>query len=237
MASETIGPLRVTTIGRGDGSSPSPSILLCHGFGAPGDDLVPLAREIDAGPGVRWFFPEAPLELAWGGNAWWEIDIERMQLMALRGQRRPLAEETPPGLAEARAALEATIAELERSHGVRREALIIGGFSQGAMLTTEIALHAEVPFAGLVVLSGNLLSEDRWAAAARQRGASLHVLQSHGQRDQLLPFEGAEALRDLLVSSGASVDFLAHGGGHEIPYPVLQRIGAFAGKRLGRRGR
>ena len=68
MSAQTIGPLRVTALGRGEG----PAVLLCHGFGAPGDDLAALARVVDAGPGVRWFFPEAPLALDWGGRAWWE---------------------------------------------------------------------------------------------------------------------------------------------------------------------
>jgi phospholipase/carboxylesterase len=228
MLLQTIGPLRVTTLGHGNG----PAILLCHGFGAPGDDLVPLARAINAGSGVRWFFPEAPLELGWGGRAWWEIDLARIQEAALRGQRRLLAGETPDGLAAARAALEATIAELERSFGVRRDALLIGGFSQGAMLTTEIALHAERPFAGLAVLSGNLLSEDRWTEAARRAGPSLRALLTHGLRDPLLPFEGAEALRDLLVAAGADIDWLAHRGQHEIPASVLDGLGAFARKQL-----
>jgi phospholipase/carboxylesterase len=228
MPQQTIGPLRVTTFGSGDG----PAILLCHGFGAPGDDLVALARVIDAGSGVRWFFPEAPLALAWGGRAWWEIDLERLQEAARRGQRRVLAGETPDGLAAARTALEATIAELERSFGVRRDALVIGGFSQGAMLTTEVALHAERPFAGLVVLSGNLLSEDRWTEAARRAGPSLHALLTHGRSDPLLPFEGAEALRDLLVAGGADVEWVAHRGQHEIPPAALDALGAFARKRL-----
>jgi phospholipase/carboxylesterase len=229
MAAQSVGPLRVTTLGRGDG----PAILLCHGYGAPGADLVPLAREIDAGAGVRWFFPEAPLTLDWGGRAWWELDVMRMQALAMRGQRRVLAAETPPGLDAARSALEATIDALEASHGVRREALVIGGFSQGAMLTTEIALHATRPFAGLAVLSGNLLSEDRWTEAARTAGPSIHALVAHGRRDPMLPFEGAVALRDLLVSNGADVDWLEHPGQHEIPRSVLDRLGAFARKRLG----
>ena len=56
---------------------------------------------------------------------------------------------------------------------------------------------------------------------------------THGRIDPLLPFEGAEALRDLLVANGADVDWLPHGGRHEIPEPVLARLGAFAKKRLG----
>ena len=165
MEPTRIGPLRVRTLGSGDG----PAILLCHGFGAPGDDLVALGRVAGAGPGVRWFFPEAPIELALGGGmsgrAWWRIEMERMQRLIQRGQAAQILEETPEGLADARAKLEATIAALEQDHGVRRDRLIVGGFSQGAMLATEVALHAETAFAGLAILSGMLISSARWGEA------------------------------------------------------------------------
>jgi len=229
MQTILVGPLTVRALGHGEG----PAILLCHGFGAPGDDLVGLARAIDAGPGVRWFFPEAPIELDWGGRAWWEIDLERRIALAARGQADQLRDETPPGLPDARAALEGTLTVLEREHGVRRDRLILGGFSQGAMLATEIALETETPFAGLVILSGTLLSKDRWATAARARGRSLHVLIAHGRRDPLLRFADAEALRGLLEKGGASVAWVEHGGQHEIPAVVLDRLGAFARGRFG----
>jgi phospholipase/carboxylesterase len=238
MQLESIGPLQVYTAGaprRGDGDGPA--ILLCHGYGATGDDLVSLAHVVDAGLTVRWFFPEAPIAMDFNGFtaglAWWPIDLERIMALRGRGQSRVLARETPGGLAEAREALEATIAELCRTRDVQRDKLIVGGFSQGAMLATEVALHAEAPFAGLAVLSGTLLSEDRWAAAARKTGPQIHAFLTHGRADPLLPFEGAVALRDLLVSSGAQVTWIAHQGQHEIPPAALEGLAAFARARLG----
>jgi phospholipase/carboxylesterase len=229
MKTTKIGPLTVRTLGDGEG----PAILFCHGFGAPGDDLVPLARAVDTGPGVRWFFPAAPLELDWGGRAWWQVDIEERLALAARGRVEELRRDSPEGLAESRAMLEATLAALERDHAVRRDRLIIGGFSQGAMLTTEIALASESPYGGLVILSGTLIREKEWTAGARARGSSLHVLMSHGRLDPLLRFEDAEALRALLEGGGASVDWVEHGGQHEIPPVVLARLGAFARRRFG----
>ncbi|MEP7121526.1 MAG: hypothetical protein ABJE95_11470 [Byssovorax sp.] len=234
MSPEMIGPLRVHSAGGSDrrGGGDGPAILLCHGFGAPGDDLVSLARVIDAGPSVRWFFPEAPLSIPGAGRAWWPLDMARIQQMMMRGDPRALAEETPPGLAKAREALEATIAALETERGVARDKLILGGFSQGAMLTTEIAIHAERPFAGLAALSGNLLSADRWIEAAARSGPSIHAFIAHGRRDPVLPFAGAEALRAMLEEAGASVDWVAHGGQHEIPPPVVTGLAAFARRRF-----
>lgn len=234
MKTVTLGPLRVHTVG--DGHGDGPAILLCHGFGAPGDDLVGLAGAIDAGRDLRWFFPEAPLalDLGWGmaGRAWWNIDIERRQQMALGGRADELLAETPPGLAAARAALEETLAVLERDHGVRRDRLIVGGFSQGAMISTEIALAADAPFAGLAILSGTLLSSERWTAGALAHGRSIHALMSHGRRDPLLRFADAEALRAILERGGAEVDWVPHDGQHEIPEVVIARLGAFARRRL-----
>jgi phospholipase/carboxylesterase len=240
MTPTTIGPLRVRSFGgtpierRGGGDGPA--ILLCHGFGAPGDDLCSLARVIDAGAGVRWFFPEAPIAIDFGlgmpGRAWWPIDMVRLQQAIMRGDRRSLMDETPPELASARAALEACIDALERDHGVARERLIIGGFSQGGMLTTEVALFASRPFAGLAVMSGTLLSQARWREAARASGPSLHALLSHGRADPLLPFEGASALRQMLEGAGARVEWVPHNGQHEIPMAVIERLGAFAKARF-----
>ena len=231
MDTTKIGPLTVRAVGTSGGNGPA--ILLCHGFGAPGDDLVPLAGAVDVGPGVRWFFPEAPIALDWGGGrAWWPIDLARMTQLHLRGQGDRIRAETPPGLAPAREALEGVVSALERDHGVRRSQLIVGGFSQGAMLTTELALAATEPFAGLAILSGTLISEDRWTAAATARGASIHALMTHGRRDPLLSFADAERLRALLEGGGATVEWVPHGGQHEIPRVALERLGVFARRRF-----
>ncbi len=233
------GDLQVWTTGGDDrqGGGDGPSIVLCHGFGAPGDDLVSLARVTEVDRAVRWFFPEAPLEIDFGmgmrGRAWWPIDMMRLQEMMQRGQARQLAEETPEGLASAREKLEGALASLETSHGLRRERTILGGFSQGAMLTTEIALHAaERPFAGLAILSGTLLSEARWTAAAKTSGPAIHAVMSHGRRDPILPFAGAEALRALLDGAGALVNFIPHQGQHEIPPAALDGLAALARERF-----
>lgn len=218
------------------GSAKGPAIVLCHGFGASGDDLVPLQRVVDAGRDVRWFFPEAPgtIDLGMGGagRAWWPIDMMRLQQMIERGTPRDLAQETPEGMAAARAALEGCLAALEKEHGVDPGTTILGGFSQGAMLASEVVLHAERPFAGLAALSGALVSEDRWREAAATSGASIHAIVTHGRRDPILPFDGGRALAEMLASSGAKVRFVPHGGAHEIPPAALDALAELARERL-----
>src|SRR5438552_18316161 len=81
MRSENLGGLDAVITGGSDGNGggDGPVIVLLHGFGAPGDDLVPLAEVFAHGlPGVRWVFPAAPLELPMGfgdARAWWMIDM------------------------------------------------------------------------------------------------------------------------------------------------------------------
>lgn len=239
MKTLQVGPLRVRAAGGSDrdGGGNGPAVLLCHGFGAPGDDLVPLHRAIDPVPGLRWFFPEAPLALDMGmgmqGRAWWNIDMMKLQLAMMRGLHRELASEHPEGMPAAVDALRLCIQKLHTDHGVEPSRLVVGGFSQGAMITTELALHAEVPFAGLALLSGTLLCEGRWRAAAKEKGAGLRVYQSHGRHDPILPYAGAEGLRGLLTEHGATVTFRGFPGQHEIPYPVLEGLGDFVKERLG----
>jgi phospholipase/carboxylesterase len=217
------------TDGRGGGDGPV--VVLLHGWGAPGDDLVPLGHEIDAPRGARYVFPEAPLVLQTGfgpssasGRGWWMLDIEKRQREIAAGRARDLSREVPKGLAEARVKVIALLDELERRAGAKQ--IVLGGFSQGAMLACDVALHAGRPLAGLVMLSGTLLAADEWTPLMPKR-KGLRVFQSHGSMDQLLPFFMAESLRDLLLQAGLAVEWVGFRGGHEIPEMVLNKLGGF----------
>ncbi len=213
------------TDGRGGGDGPI--VVLLHGWGAPGDDLVPLGQEIDAPRGTRYVFPEAPLSLQMGfgdSRGWWMLDIEKRQREIAAGRARDLSRKVPEGLAEARTKVIALLDELERRAGARQ--IVLGGFSQGAMLACDVALHTNRPLAGLVMLSGTLLAADEWTPLMPKR-KGLKVFQSHGSMDQLLPSFMAEQLRDLLNQAGLSVEWVGFRGGHEIPGLVLEKLGGF----------
>ncbi|MCW5804895.1 MAG: phospholipase [Deltaproteobacteria bacterium] len=212
------------------GAADAPNtVVLLHGFGAPGDDLVVLADHIRAG--ARWFFPEAPLEL--GGlygdsRAWWLLDLAALEADLRTGVPRDRRAELPEGLHAARAQLLRFLDELEAQHGVAPDRLVLGGFSQGAMLSLDVALHRERTPPRLLLMSGTLLAESdwqpRWPRLARSK-----VLLSHGRADGLLPFGVAEALRDRLRDAGATVDWHPFDGGHEIPSAVVAAAGPFLG--------
>jgi phospholipase/carboxylesterase len=210
LTTRVVGPDDATT-----------TCVLLHGFGAPGDDLVSLAGAL-GGP-VRFVFPAAPLAL--GGmygdaRAWWLLDLARMEA-ELRRDRR---DELPEGLPEARAQVMQLIEQLQARYAVTPDQLVLGGFSQGAMLALDVALHREVPPAGLISMSGTLIAESAWQPRMATL-AGVPVMLSHGRQDSLLPFSVAELLRDRLTAAGAKVDWQPFSGGHEIPRSVLDAAG------------
>lgn len=231
MRTERLGGLQVRITGGTDdrGGGEGSVVILLHGFGAPGHDLVPLWQAIEAPPGTRFIFPEAPLALQMGfgdSRAWWMLDIERRNREIAAGHARDLTLEVPQGLAEARERVVILLDDLKRRLGADSSRTVIGGFSQGAMLACDVALRTDRPLAGLVLLSGTLLAKDEWMPLMPKR-RGLPVLQSHGNADPLLPFFQAEQLRDLLIRAGLAVQWVSFRGAHEIPPMVLNRLGIF----------
>lgn len=213
-------PLPLTVRSVGDLAPGGLTVVLLHGFGAPGDDLVDLGRYLEAPAGTRFVFPAAPLELPglYGDSrAWWMIDLSSFERPAPKDR----SDEVPEGLASARYLVTAV---LEKLVAEGAGPIVLGGFSQGAMLSLDTALHLEEPIAkhlaGLVLMSGTPINGAEWAPRM-SRVKDLPILVSHGRRDPLLSFSAAQALGDRLRAAGAALDWVEFDGGHEIPPPVL----------------
>jgi len=214
-----IAGLTVRITGPADASV---TCVLLHGFGAGGDDLVPIGDELGV-PSVRFVFPAAPLEL--GGlygeaRAWWLLDLAKLERELASGTPRDRRTEVPQGLPQVREQVGRFLDDLMARFSIPPDRLVLGGFSQGAMLSLDVALHREIKPAALLLMSGTLLAESEWTP--RMSGlAGVPVVQSHGRADQLLPFSVAEVLRDQLREAGAIVEWVPFVGGHEIPRAVL----------------
>jgi phospholipase/carboxylesterase len=236
MRDEQISGLRTRMTGGtdGKGGGRGPLVLLLHGFGAPGDDLVPLADALNVPAGTRFVFPEGPLSLSFGpGNAraWWLIDMARIAQDRAAGRVRDLSQDIPKGLAPVRETMLSFLKEIEQKFDADPKKTVLGGFSQGAMLSCDLILHTDRAYAGLVQLSGNILAQPLWGPLLPKR-KGLPVFQSHGVQDEILPYVGAERLRDQLARAGLSVEWHNFRGGHEIPRMVLQRLGLFITKAV-----
>lgn len=224
QATGTWGGLRARTVG--ERGHPRQLVILLHGWGAPGDDLVPLGDEL-AAPGRLFVFPEAPLPAMAGGRAWWPLDLARLQSARQRGEERALRQETPSGLSEVRARVTVLVTELTQQTGVPSSAVFIGGFSQGAMVATDVTLASPGLVGGLMVLSGSITAEGEWAPRLPLLKPQLPVFMSHGRVDPVLPFALAETLRDQFQAAHHPVTWVPFDGGHGIPGVVLSNLEAF----------
>lgn len=219
-----------------EGARPQLAVLLLHGYGAPAEDLVPLGAELLSqrpalAAGTRFIFPGAPLQLPGmpGARAWWHLPPELFQARGRDWER--YAELPIEGLAGSRRALLGAVEAVGAGMGLPLGRIVLGGFSQGAMLATDVALRLEEPPAGLAVLSGNLIMKADWKARAERR-QGLPVFQSHGEYDDILPFSRGQALRELLQAAGLPVQFVPFEGPHAIFPEVLDGLADFLVQRL-----
>ena len=216
------------------------SVVLCHGFGASGTDLVGLAPELcELAPELvghtRFLFPAAPIPLDEvgmpGGRAWWHLDLEAFNHAINTGTFRDQTTITPDGLDHASQLLGELVQDIQSEWQTGPERIVLGGFSQGSMLATNVALSLPQPPAALLIWSGTLLCQDNWRQKAEARGP-LRVFQSHGTLDPILPFDAAESLRDLLTESQLDVDFLEFSGQHAIPQEAVSRTATLLAETL-----
>lgn len=219
------GDLEVRLVGPTDASH---LVVLCHGFGAPGTDLVSLAPEMatlePALAEVAFAFPAAPIDLSpfglWGGRAWFPIDMQALDLANRAGRTDLLAAAEPPGMAKARKQLRVAIEQLMGRRPWSR--VVLGGFSQGAMMALDLALRLEEACAAVVAFSPTLVDRRAWERGAALR-QGLPVFVAHGRQDPLLPVGGSEALVALLRRAGVAVDYHPFDGPHTIDYESLRR--------------
>lgn len=218
---------------------PRKGVVLCHGYGAPGTDLLGIVPALlkhapDLQQQVVWVFPEGLHSLSpygYGeGRAWWPLDLERLQLSLQQGTFDTWRLDCPVGLAEARQVIEQIITQASRELGLDVSCWLVGGFSQGAMLATEVVLQSPLALGGLMVLSGSVINEQNWRQSPVK--TSLPVFQSHGWYDPILPFFAAEWLHQLLQDLGCQVEFAPFPGGHEIPQSIVQRLAMFLQQNL-----
>lgn len=200
-------------------------VLLCHGFGADPYDLAPLASELDLGVPARFHFPAAPYAFppGWGGLAWFPSTAADIAAFATGDHFANLAPIDPPGLAESGALLAEYAEGITCEDGQRR--LVLGGFSQGAIVACEAVLAHGVRPDAMLLLSGALIAERRWRADAERAGPEgMRIVQTHGTADPVLPVESGRALASLLADAGANLTLLEFDGGHTIPGSLLGRI-------------
>lgn len=204
-----------------ENADPETAVVFFHGYGANMQDLFPLWEMWDNGK-FNWYFPNGILPLPMGyyeGRAWFSIDMEALDRAIRTGEFRDMANSVPPELDLTLKQQEHFLTELSKKH----KKIVIGGFSQGAMCASHLALNPNIKLDGLVLLSGNLLAEEKFPKAAK----AVPFYQSHGTRDPILPLNGAKLLEDKLKALNFQGSLHVFEGGHEIPMKVINEVKSF----------
>jgi phospholipase/carboxylesterase len=186
------------------------TLLLLHGYGARGDDLAPFGKWLSERVGtskLRVLTPPGILERG-RGRAWWQLH-----------------EESHEGFAKAKAAVERMVDEVI-ARGTAADHVIVGGFSQGGMLSLEVALSHEPKVAAAIVLGGRAVTLDA-SSAPLERFSTVRFFFSHGTQDQIVPFADARSIAEELLARGLDVQFHEFEGGHQIPRQTRERTAAF----------
>lgn len=189
-------------------------VVLLHGYGADGNDLIALARHWQALlPHAAFASPNAPEPCDAGfGFQWFELTM-----------RDP--DERWRGVQEAAPALTAFLdAELARL-SLREDSLALVGFSQGTMMALHVGLRRAPGPAAILGYSGLLAGPEHLAAEIE---VAPPVMLIHGDRDELIPVQALHQARETLAAAGLVVEWHVRPGlGHGIDPEGLALGGAF----------
>lgn len=231
LARSTFGELNSVLIAPRN-KKPAALVVLCHGYGASGIDLVGCGEELlgympDSDALPAFLFPEAPVDLEdegiYGGRAWWRLNMAKLLELNATNSFELIRNEIPDGIDEARVKLSQAIYGCVTEHHWEPVPVILGGFSQGAMLSTDTCLRGDVAnVRGLILWSGALICEQAWKEAHAANQRILPVLQSHGTVDPILPITTGRLLNQLLNQLMPSVPLIEFHGPHTIPTEAIQ---------------
>jgi phospholipase/carboxylesterase len=203
------------------GGKPRRLVILLHGLGADGNDLIGLApywaRLL---PTAEFLSPNAPFpcDMAPYGYQWFSSQ-DRSPGAALAGVRA------------AAPILDAFIDKALQERGLADSSLALVGFSQGTMMSLFVGLRRSHPVAGIVGFSGRLLAPELLASELRSRPRILLV---HGTEDPLVPYASLAAAEAALTAAGVPVETETSVGiGHSIDEEGLRRGGLFLKEVLG----
>jgi phospholipase/carboxylesterase len=190
-----------------------PLVILLHGRGADANDLADLAPMIDRG--YRFVFPNAPRPFE---------PVPGMQFGFTWFDGWPAERES---ITESRNLLLEFIDNVVAKYPTPPGKVILGGFSQGGLMSLDVGFRTSQPLAGVVVMSGAVYEED-----LPRFTSEIPVLIVHGVSDEVIPLLTAHRTRRVLEQQGAAVEYHEYAMGHQIAQESLAVVAEFIRKNL-----
>lgn len=202
-------------------------VVLVHGYGADGADLIGLAQPLGSVlPETVFVSPDAPQPCSVNpmGRQWFPIPwIDGSSEAAMRA-----------GFLEAAAMLDGWLTDIMAQEGVGPAQTALVGFSQGTMMSLHVGPRRASALAGIVGFSGRLADAGPDAAPLR---SAPPVLLVHGDADEVIPVEAIHETRAALAALGLPVRWhVCQGLGHGIDPDGLRLAAGFLTTHLRRAG-
>ena len=188
-------PLDGPRYGPAGGGTPTQLIMLLHGVGADGRDLIEMAPHLgQVFPNAAFVAPNAPNRYDQGlsGYQWISSDIR-------------VEAEVIAAVQESAAILNAFIDKELQDLGIGPDKLALVGFSQGTMMSLYTVPRRSQPIAGVLGYSGRLVGGDQLASETVSRTP---IFLAHGEMDPVVPVESMDVAEKILSESGFSVQTL-----------------------------
>ena len=194
------------------GSEPKKLVILLHGFGSSGKDMISLAPQWQTAlPDALFLAPHAPQRcgIMGGGYQWWGLSGLAPSALAA-------------GAASAAPAIDTFIDRKLEQYNLTEADLALVGFSQGTMMALHIGLRRSQQVAAVVGYSGMLTSTSDLSAKYFPKPPALLI---HGTADPVVPIAALHMAESELRRLGVQVtSHISHGLGHSVD-PVGLRLG------------
>ena len=208
--------------------APQQLVVLLHGYGADGNDLIEIGRQWQPLlPSAAFIAPHAPepCAMAGSGRQWFPLSM-----------RDP--SERWRGAIQARPGLDAFLDETLQSLGLDDSRLAIVGFSQGTMMALHVGLRRNRAPAAILGFSGVLVGPEHLdeAKARSAKGEPPPILLIHGSQDDVIPVDALFTGANQLAEAGIPCQWhLSVGVGHGIDGGGLKHGGLFLAECFGER--
>lgn len=195
------------------------SVIWLHGLGASGHDFenIPPVLNLPVDLPIRFIFPHAPtrpisINAGYIMPAWYDIySLER-------GER-----EDDKGILESARQIMQLI-EQEELRGIPSNKIVLAGFSQGAAMALQAALHYPKKLAGVFALSGYLPLSHQFGERLSEANRTIPIYMAHGTEDQVVPLQYARHSKAYLTQQGYLVDWQTYPMAHEVCKEEIRAI-------------
>lgn len=196
-------------------------LVLFHGRGADERDLYPLLDQLDPGRRLLGVTPRGPLRLPPGGAHWYAV--------------REIGYPDPATFAGTYTRASAWLDSLAEETGIGLQHTVLGGFSQGAVMTYALGLGAGRPRpAALLALSGFVPTVQGFELDLTHPLPPIAI--GHGALDPVISVEWGRRARDVLQGAGGDVVYSeAPHTGHSIEPTFLRDLATWLASNTGGR--